>query len=483
MVDCVAEPAGAPALHPAGSDGLPSSAFRLSAWPEEVGTVTGGLACKSALPRGSLPGRQLGGSREDTRGDARRLWFPAVEAYLFRPLQRSLTPGVRALGNFLRDSPSSIAVHVRHGDVAALAYRKCVQPSGRVDAEALVVGVIAILMFLSLLALGRSVLRTYAVSQYIEAAKRWVTSRGVHAPMIVASDNGTARNEAYSLAQPVFTLLPSPAIVLHSTAGAPSVHLVRCLSNRTVVAPGVGRVQGRWILACCLPVMAQRFCRQRQPAATRVTRPTASTPAGRHAAAMDPAAGARIRPGQVPRHLPAPVATRCLLTSAPTRCHAPPQESWLTRTHSQAGPQSHTASSLDPQVPGYLLTQGVIQVRGCLRDLAYVLWPWAAGDDSFLGCPVQDIYLMSQASHLIGSCMSQVSRLASELMFARDPDARAPEAFDAAMCRYAFAVWLIEVLHDVAAASKSLAQLRPPQQVVPGSLLHNPSGLESSVCG
>lgn len=59
-----------------------------------------------------------------------RLWFPAFEAYLFRPLPAVVPPSLhsmcRSLATLSENNPScatSVGVHVRHGDTSVLAYR------------------------------------------------------------------------------------------------------------------------------------------------------------------------------------------------------------------------------------------------------------------------------------------------------------------------------------------------------------------------
>jgi hypothetical protein len=49
---------------------------------------------------------------------------------------------------------------------------------------------------------------------------------------------------------------------------------------------------------------------------------------------------------------------------------------------------------------------------------------------------LQDIYGMSCCTRIIGSCMSQVSRIAADLMYAKGLMRAPPVGFDCESCRY-----------------------------------------------
>jgi hypothetical protein len=57
-----------------------------------------------------------------------RLWFPTVELFVFRPLPTVVTPAVSETARLLLSPPvSSVGMHIRHGDLRRLSYRKYVE--------------------------------------------------------------------------------------------------------------------------------------------------------------------------------------------------------------------------------------------------------------------------------------------------------------------------------------------------------------------
>ena len=51
------------------------------------------------------------------------------------------------------------------------------------------------------------------------------------------------------------------------------------------------------------------------------------------------------------------------------------------------------------------------------------------------GCVVGDVWLLAHANYLVGTCLSQVSRLAAELQYAGGRARSAPVGLDARLCR------------------------------------------------
>jgi hypothetical protein len=270
------------------------------------------------------------GGRADAAACAARLWFPAVQTFLFRPLPRvrALAAGaVAELGAAAAGAGGgcAFALHVRRGDAAALHWRA-----------------------------------NASLPHYLAVA-RLALPRGGGAPppLYLATDSAEVKAAAEALAAPAFRLLASPARVLVARVGDAGVH------TETFIAAALAEVGG------------------------------GVSDAAAAAATSLPPLPAVLSP------LDAPGAASLLLPAAAAALRGD-GAAYLSAASDAAGDAAARAAA-----DVAALTEGV----------------------------VADVWALSHGTHFVGTCLSQVSRLAYELAYGAGRARAPPVGVDALACR------------------------------------------------
>jgi hypothetical protein len=322
-----------------------------------------------------------------------RLWFPAVEAYLFRPLAHIRERSQSAADALVRASPLSFGLHVRRGDAALLPWRSHAGAGDYVaHARAIVVA-------------DRAAARGAHVDDGETAG----------APCVyVATDSVTARSEASALLGAAgLHLLPSSASILQGMAqadatGPSEVHVHTESYIRHLLAggdePSSGEGEGG------VGIVAEAA------AAAGATTTSTVDVLGVPVLSLGGAAAAAVAGGS-PSYRLVPVNT-----SARTAFAAALRDECATGAGQGASsPGADYCRRLTAATAARELTEGV----------------------------VADIFVLSHAHYFVGTCLSQVSRLAWELLYASGRDfagegegegttllpASVPVGLDAAACR------------------------------------------------
>jgi hypothetical protein len=279
------------------------------------------------------------GGRRDGGACAARLWFPAVEAFLFRPLPRlraAVGAAVAAMAAAAAGSAGvgALALHVRRGDAAALPWR-------------------ANASLPHYLAVARLGLRGAAGA-----------AGGAPTPLYVATDSAEVKAAVGALAAPAFQLLPSPARVLVAPGGDAGVH------TETFIAASLAG--------------------------------SAAAGAGAGAGAPPPPP-----PPPPPRPLPAVPVALDAPAAAPPAPAAAARRGGAAAFLAAAAAAGEGAAAARAEADVAALTEGV----------------------------VADVWALSHGTHFVGTCLSQVSRLAYEVAYGAGRARAPPVGVDALACR------------------------------------------------
>jgi hypothetical protein len=214
------------------------------------------------------------GARADAGACARRLWFPAIEAWAFRPLPR-VTRGVedaavRAMRARVAAGERVWGLHVRLGDAVALGWRSAAP-----------------------------------LSEYVAAARlgRGRPHGGAREALFLATDSAESRAAAAQL--PDFAVLASPARILQSaTGGDAHAHVESFLRDAAAAEGGASGVDSAAARAPAPPwgepvpapsaVSVAEYLSAHHRAALLGAEPASSEAAAAAAAALPPSAASAL---------------------------------------------------------------------------------------------------------------------------------------------------------------------------------------------
>lgn len=330
-----------------------------------------------------------------------RIWFPAIQSFLFKPVAR-IRNQVQQQVAAMTSAQHSFAIHVRRGDAAKLTWRSHSTVDTYVErAQAL------------LLLLQRTSSSLH-VSSVADRDDRTAQQRTWAAPSLyLATDSASTRHTAALLVNGSFALLESPALIFQTRSQQ---------QHHPETSSGASPPEDAHIHT--ESYIAQALAWSISPLAETVDEVPAA-------------------------QFPSPVPTASAANFADAVVDVLGIPVLALASHSEFEPATGTGDLEDEQV---------VQLTSAdYHTIADVIQRLAEAGDSQTSASLQpgfrdhvataltarsltdgviaDIFALSHGNHFIGTCLSQVSRLAYELAYANGYSRSDPVGLDAAACR------------------------------------------------